>query len=144
MLVLIIASCPQTESKRRPVKYLIPAGYTGWVKINFQVPIAPALPIEDGNYVAQIPANAELQTSSDIEYGSAKDEYYYYDADGKHPLKVSTWGGGGMIWGGFTGQQSNSTNQVVQTYLQFFVGAEEEYKKRPAPERSIQTEPLEK
>lgn len=106
MLVLIIASCPQTEDKRRPVRYWIPAGYTGWVKINFRVPNAPALPMEDGNYVAQIPANAQLETSSDIEYGTAKDEYYYYETGGKRPLKHTTFGGGGMIWGGFNGQQS--------------------------------------
>ena len=137
MLILIVASGLQTEVKRRPVRYLIPAGYIGWVKINFRVPDAPALPIKDGNYVAVFSQNGELKTSSDIEYGVAKDEYYYLAVNCKRPLEVTTSRGGGMIWGGFTGQESNSTNQVTQTYLQFFVGSEEDYRKHPRPKKSF-------
>jgi hypothetical protein len=133
LIFLAMSSCLQNEPRRRPVRYLIPDGYVGWVKINFRVQSAPALPIEDGYYLARMPEAGELGTSSDIEYGWAKDEYYYYVDDTRHPLKATTWGGGGFIWGGFNGQEQDPNQKVVQTYLQFFVGTEDQYKSHIGP-----------
>jgi uncharacterized protein DUF6843 len=112
----------------------VPDGYVSWIKINFREQNAAALPIEDGYYVARIPESGELKTSSDIEYGWAKDEYYYYSSnDTRHLLKATGWGGGGLIWGGFNGKEENSNHEVVQTYLQFFVGTEDQYKNHIGP-----------
>lgn len=132
LMALRIGSCDQDEAKRRPVKYLIPEGYVGWVKISFQVANAAELPIEGNQYLVRIPETGVLKTSSQIEYGWAKDQYCYYTAQSTRDLRVTGWGGGGMIWGNFNGKEFND-NQQVQTYLQFFVGTEEQYKKNPTP-----------
>lgn len=132
-LFLAMNSCLQNEPRRQPVKYLVPQGYVGWVKIDFGSQNEAALPIEKDYHLARIPQKGHLKTSSDIEYGWAKDEYYYYSNDTRHPLRVTGWGGGGMIWGGFNGKQVDGNNKVVETYLQFFVGTEDEYKKHVGP-----------
>lgn len=133
LTLLAMGSCSQNEPRRQPVRYLIPDGYVGWIKINFREQNAAALPIEDGYSVARIPESGELKTSSDIEYGWAKDEYYYYSNDTAHLLKATGRGGGGLIWGGFNGKEENSNHEVLQTYLQFFVGTEDQYKSHIGP-----------
>lgn len=113
------------EQKRRPDRYLIPNGYVGWVRINFKVKNAPALPTKDGVYLIEINPDGRLQTSSSNEYGWAQDEYYYYSESGQKPLKASGWDGGGMIWGAFTGSLQGDD----ETYESFFVGTEEQFRK---------------
>ena len=115
--------------QRQPVRYLIPEGYVGWVRIEFRVKEALALPVEDGYYICKFPPNGHVQTSSDIEYGVAKDEYYYYSNSNLRPLAITGWDGGGMIWAGSTGKSTDSNNVVTAIYEHFFVGTEEEYKR---------------
>ena len=138
VLILISAfcatsSCLRSEPTRVPVRYLVPTGYVGWIKIEFDVSNAPPLPVEDYYLVCQIPPSGKLQTSSDIQFGVAKDEYYYYAVDSRQALKATRSDGGGMIWGGFNGKELDANKQVVQTYLEFFVGSEDEYKKHIGP-----------
>jgi len=140
LMALPMGWCGQKQEQRPAVKYLIPDGYVGWVKINFQVPNAPELPVENGQYLVRIPETGVFKTASQIEYGWAKDQYCYYAAQCKHDLKVTGWGGGGMIWGNFNGQDFNGNHQVVQRYVQFFVGTEDEYKKHPKPPNTEQAE----
>ena len=71
---------------RTPVRFVLPAGFTGAVKVIYEVQGAPELPVVDGYRVVDIdPASAlvvesvpgvfhmELRTSSPAEYGSARD-----------------------------------------------------------------------
>lgn len=51
--LLGLTSCH--EEKRRPSRYLIPDGYVGWVRIDYKIKEAPALPIEDGFYLKKLP-----------------------------------------------------------------------------------------
>lgn len=127
--ILAVSSCLQTEPRRPAVKYLIPKDYVGWIKIEYGVPGEPQLPVEDGRITCQIPSSGELRTSSEIQFGVAKDEYYYFAAGSRDLLRATGWGGGGMIWGGFNGQEFDANKQPVKTYLEFFVGSEDEYKK---------------
>src|SRR4051812_47464913 len=83
MVLAIACYNPRT---RRPTRFLIPEGYVGWVRIDFGIKDAPPLSIEDGFYLIKIPASGLLQTSTDIEYGTAKDEYYYYSEDSRRLL----------------------------------------------------------
>src|SRR5271169_6540326 len=44
------------RSSTRPVsRFLIPEGYTGWVRIEFEVLDAPPVPMEGGEYILKIP-----------------------------------------------------------------------------------------
>jgi len=115
------------EQQRRPSRYLMPEGYVGRVRIEFKTKNAPPIPLEAGYYLFTIPANGLLQTSSDIEYGWAKDEYYYYDDHGRRQLPVTGWGHGGMIWGGGNGEDTDSRIGTRVLYEGFFVGTEAQY-----------------
>lgn len=103
---------------RHPVKYLIPEGYVGWVQVKFGVPTAPALPLEGRMIVCHFPEDGLLSTSSSVEEGWAKDQYFYYMSDGStEALKETGWGYGGMVWG--------SQNSATEEY--FYVGTEQQF-----------------
>ena len=116
------------ERRRRPSRYLIPEGYIGWVKLNFRVNEAPALPMEGDHYLFKFPSTGVLETSSDIEYGSALNHYFYYCGDTRRKLTLTTWDGGGMIWGGYTGWSGNNFAERTDVREGFFVGTEEQFK----------------
>lgn len=81
---------------RHPVKYLIPDRYIGWVVVLYDEPIAPPLPIVKGEIVCKFPADGILRTSSLLEGGWAKDEFFYYSLDGPlHRLRETGWGAAG-------------------------------------------------
>lgn len=112
--------------ERHPARYLIPDGYVGWVEIRFAQTNATLLPIESGNLVYRIPDNGLLETSTPLEYGSAKDKYFYHSKDGSlRELKSIPWEPGNMIWG--------ATNSQTEEF--FFVGTEEQSKKPPSTGR---------
>lgn len=116
---------------RHPYHYLIPDGYVGWVKVEFNVKNAPPLPIEDGHYIFKIPNSGLLQTSSDKESGLADDKYFYVADNNKRQLVADiiidpiT-----MIWSGYSGEDLiiGSTDKPLK-YIYFFVGPKEEYEK---------------
>jgi hypothetical protein len=114
------------ERQRRPNRYVIPAGYVGWVRINYRVKGAPVLPIEDRYYVLKFPANGILNTSSEGEEGFASDEYYYYSEDGRRPIPSS--GGSELIWGGVAFGSKTVPGHEPTRYEEFFVGSEEQFK----------------
>lgn len=114
---------------RHPVKYLIPEGYTGWIKIK-RGEDAPQLRLVDGKYICQIPPSGVLATSTLTEDGWATDEYFYYNAQNSlRSLRETTWGGGGMIWTGMT-EFGPVTSGVRPTQMteNFFVGTEDQYR----------------
>ena len=84
---------------------------------------------QDGYHLFKIPPDSKLETSSDIEFGVALDEYYYSSDDTREPLRVTGWDGGGMIWAGYNGRSENGNHEVTEIHEGFFVGTEEEYKK---------------
>ena len=121
--LLALTSC-QTET-RRPIRYLIPQGYVGWVRIEFGIPHASALPVEDDSYLIRFTSEGYIQTSSPIEYGAASDDYYYYSENGREPLPSTGWGKGGMIWGRSNGLRVGAEDRP---YEHLFIGTEEQFK----------------
>jgi hypothetical protein len=119
-LVMGAAISMSSPITRHPTRFLIPVGYVGWVEVKYGDSDAPAFPLDKGTLVCRIPDSGLLVTSSSLEKGWAKDEYFYYSKEGSvRALKETGWGSGGMIWGG-----SNST---IDQY--FYVGTEEQYHK---------------
>jgi uncharacterized protein DUF6843 len=121
------------EQQRRPSRYLIPDGYVGLVSIEYRVKGAPPLPIEDGFYLVKLPPGGLLKTSSAIEYGVAKDEYYYYSGATRRPLKQTGWSEGGMIWDGHISGPPQSNDPAFarvpwDAAKGFFVGTEVQLK----------------
>ena len=114
---------------RHPVKYLIPDGYVGWVKIKRGENAAP-LPLVDGKYICRIPPDGTLATSTVTEDGWATDEYFYDSGDNNFtPLRETSWGDGGMIWGGTTefGATAPGSRPTRMTE-NIFIGTEAQYR----------------
>lgn len=133
ILLLFLTGCFFQGKSRRPVKYLIPAEYVGWVKIEFEVKGEPELPVEDGFVVCRFPKTGVLKTSSPIEYGVAVDEYYYYSGEVLQRLSLPAGGADRLIWGEFNGREFDSNNRLVGTHEQFFVGEEVRYRENARP-----------
>ncbi|HZS47710.1 MAG TPA: hypothetical protein VFC63_21760 [Blastocatellia bacterium] len=112
---------------RHPCKYLIPDGYVGKVRIYFSLPDAKPLPLDGGMYVVVIPPDGRLRTSTGLETGSAKDEYYYYSNNSSRQIPATGWGAGGMIWGGNVSVDKDPVTNREVDYLGFFVGTEAQY-----------------
>jgi hypothetical protein len=112
---------------RRSARFLIPEGYVGWVRVEFQSSGAPPVPVVNGEYVFHIPPSGLLKTSSSEQYGWAKDRYFYDSKNGARRLPDSGREQS-LIWGKINGQESSS--QGSRTYEEFFVGTEKEFKEQ--------------
>ncbi len=112
------------NTTRGSLRFLIPEGYKGWVRVEFEVPNEPLLPLERGQTVLKIPPSGVLKSSSPEQYGWAKDSYSYYSGAGERKLPDS--GHGSLIWGKMNGAESGSSGK--REYEEFFVGTEQQYK----------------
>ncbi|MGC1646715.1 MAG: hypothetical protein WA741_12865 [Candidatus Sulfotelmatobacter sp.] len=112
------------NSTRPASRFLVPEGYTGWIRVEFEVQGAPFLPMEGGEYVLRIPSDGVLRTSSAEQYGWARDHYYYYSAQGTRPLPDS--GSAARIWGKINGEESGTSGK--QKYEELFVGTARQFK----------------
>src|SRR5271155_231033 len=125
---------------RPPERFLIPAGYRGWVRIDFRQKGAPPLPAEDGRLLLRLNEQGALRTSSDPALGHGRDDFFYYAGDRRTPLSNAGVCKGGMVW-----QVETMVDEPTSTpFARFFVGTEEQYrhevdpggKDSPACERS--------
>jgi hypothetical protein len=112
------------HSIRLSSRFLIPEGYTGWVRIEFEVQGAPALPMEGGEFILRISPDGVLRTSSAERYGWAKDHYYYYSAQGVRPLPDS--GPAALVWGKINGEGAGAAGK--RKYEEFFVGTAQQFR----------------
>ena len=105
-VVILLAwfSISPKKSGPRSFRFLIPEGYSGWVRVEFEAAGAPPLPSEGGQTVLKIPATGVLRTSSPERYGWARDSYYFYSDGGSRPLPDS--GPGRLIWSKINGEAS--------------------------------------
>ncbi len=111
-------------SNIRTWRFLIPEGYTGWVRIEFEIPNTPALPGKNGEYTLTIPSDGKLRTSSTEQYGAATDKYFYISGQGRRSLPTS--GHEALIWGKINGETRGPSG--TKKYEEFFVGTEEQFK----------------
>ncbi|MGA8623025.1 MAG: hypothetical protein WB660_31435 [Candidatus Sulfotelmatobacter sp.] len=121
---VVWVSMSARNSTQRSLRVLIPESYAGWVRVEFEIQGASALPVEGGQTVLKIPPSGVLKTSSPEQYGWAKDYYFAYSGVGMHPLPRS--GPGRMIWGKINGEESGTSGK--RKYEEFFVGTEQQYR----------------
>jgi hypothetical protein len=115
---------------RRPAeRFLIPAGYSGWVHVDFRQKDAPPLPMEDGRLLLKVNAQGALQTSSDPQLGHGRDDFFYYTGDRSMPLSNAGVCKGGMVW-----QIETMVDDRTSTpFERFFVGTEGQYRHEVDP-----------
>jgi hypothetical protein len=136
LLVLLATAC---EKRRTPCRYLIPEGYVGWVLIELDVEGARPPRQEDGHLIFEIPPSGRLAIPGEVEYGWARDEYFYVDKQGAlEELPQTGWGGGGLIWGGGIGSVLEEGRPELK-YENFFVGSEEEFRRAPSFDEILQS-----
>lgn len=128
-IAVVSFGCTLGQATRRPSRYLIPDGYVGWVQVKFDVSGQPSLPVEEDHYLIVFPPSGILTTSSGIEYGWAKDQYYYYLDGKRQELLQTTYGKGGLIWGGSTGWSGKNYDERTDVVEEFFVGTEDEFRR---------------
>lgn len=111
--------------RRPPERFLIPAGFSGWVRVDFRKKGAPPLPTEDGRLLLKLDEHGTLQTSSDPQSGHGKDDFFfYYSADRRTPISNAGVCKGGMIW-----QVETMVDEHTSTpFARFFVGNEDQYR----------------
>lgn len=79
--------------------YFIPEGFAGWVTVKFEKAGAPALPIKDGAVEYHVPASGILETSSKLETGWSRDEFFREGPSGPQPIpKHVDCGDDGCRW----------------------------------------------
>jgi len=115
--------------RRQPERFLIPAGYHGWARVNFRQKGAPPLPVEDGRLLLKLNEQGMLQTSSDPLSGHGRDDFFYYDGDQRTPLSNAGVCKGGMVW-----QIETMVDESTSTpFARFFVGTEDQYRHEVDP-----------
>ena len=110
--------------RRPPERFLIPAGYSGWVRVDFRQKDAKPSPMEAGRRLLKLDEHAALQTSSDPQPGHGKDDFFYYAGDRRTPLSNAGVCKGGMVW-----QVETMVDDRNSTpFTRFFVGTEDQYR----------------
>jgi uncharacterized protein DUF6843 len=119
-----------TFHRRAPERFLIPAGYIGWVRIEYRQASTSPLPTENGRRVLKIAANGSLRTSSDPYPGHGNDEFLYYSGSERTHLPNAGVCKGGMIWG----RETLVEDRTSTPFTRFFVGTEMQYRHEVDPE----------
>jgi hypothetical protein len=115
--------------RRPPERFLIPAGFSGWARINFRQKNAQPLPTENGRLLLKLNAHGVLQTSNDPLVGHGKDDFFSYSGDQRTPLSNAGVCKGGMIW-----QVETMVDEPTSIpFVRFFVGTEEQYRQIADP-----------
>ena len=115
--------------RRPPERYLIPAGYSGWVRVDYGQKSAPSLPVEDGRRLIKFDANGKAVTSSAPLTGHGKDEFFYDSGAKRTVLSTAGVCKGGMIWAPETLIDPSASTLS----LRFFVGTEDQYRREVDP-----------
>lgn len=120
--VLLLADWGGTA---RPVVYRIPAGFGGWVLIEYDNPVCPPLRAEGLWLVVPIRPTGYGCTSSHSQFPAYHlVRYEYADSEGRRTSLPSTIGG---IWSSFAyGAAQNVSRRPVEG---FFVGSEQQWRR---------------
>jgi hypothetical protein len=91
-MMLIVGSLSACNQRKGDVVY-IPAGYEGWVSIEYQVTASMPLEVRRSKYVVRVPAGGTVQTSTIRDVGYASDEFYFVSSVGNEvaiPVELTT------------------------------------------------------
>ena len=111
-------------------RYLIPSGYVGIIRIEYEIRGAPALTMEEGRYLMRLSFDGKMQTSSSLdERGHAAEDFYYVSGAGRQrlpvkddPFPVDTLPPPPMVRGGRVG---SGTNMPVTE--EWFIGTDKQF-----------------
>lgn len=99
------------------VIYVLPAGYVGWIRVDFGVPTAAPLARADGAYVVRVPRGGVVDTSVRLDYGSVRPIYQYGSEPGE-PAPIAA---------GFVLKAAGDSGGPDREYL--FVGSQQQHER---------------
>lgn len=103
-------------------RFLIPEGYVGWIRVDFNIKDAPPLPAEGDHLVFKIPVSGYLRTPAKYMCGWPQD-YYYYSGDSRRQLDPKQM----IRWNGFASGAEPDFNKEIADYI--FIGTEAEFER---------------
>jgi hypothetical protein len=112
----------QQQPQPLPYRFLIPEGYVGWIRVDFDVDGAAALPVEVGFYVLKFPESGRLRTSSHDVVESRRNEFFYYSSDGKYRIHLGGRLDQRLVQEEFSGPGRGHRAPVPNHYRYFFIG----------------------
>jgi hypothetical protein len=101
-------------------RFLIPEGYIGWIRVDFNIKDAPPLPAEGDYLVFKIPPSGYLRTPAKYMCGFPQD-YYYYSENSRRQLDTKQM----IRWNGFASGAEPDFNNEIADYI--FIGTEAEF-----------------
>jgi len=111
----------EAESRCLPMyRFLIPEGYVGWIRVDFNVKAAQPLPSEGDHVVFVIPESGYLRTPARYLCGYPQD-YYYFSGDSRAKLDVKEM----IRWNGFASGEEPTSEKEMAEYI--FIGTEAEF-----------------
>ena len=125
VLVLILSitslSIQPQQAKALKYRFLIPEGYVGWIRVDFDVSGAPPLPEEGGVYVFRFSETGRLQTSSS-DVIDDRNEFFYYSPEGRYRLKQGGPLDERLVQDEMSGPGPGQPAPVPTHYRYFFIG----------------------
>jgi hypothetical protein len=123
ILLLLAGGC---GPRQYPDRFLIPAGYVGWVHVQYGIQGAPPLPVEHGFRLLRVPATGRLKTCAKQEFGWASNEFYYVSGKKWQRLKSTARPrDGSMVWDRST--SSRGGGNPGTTDVSCFIGTEAQF-----------------
>ena len=140
-LSLSLASSSSGQSQQPPHYYfLIPEGYVGWIRVDFEVPDAPPLTVENGYCILKFPDTGRLQTSSSDfqERWLCGAQFVYYSTEKPYLLKLKVGGPTElrMVHGEFMGPGPGHKDPVPKPYRYYFIGPKDVFDRVEATDPS--------
>jgi len=117
-----LSSTGALELWKLPSRYVIPKGYTGWVRVHFGEKGATPSPQSDGHQMLSIPSSGVLHTSTELRSDRRDAQYIFSDGT---PASLS--GPHRQIWA----WSNVAAGDCGGTYHTFFVGTREQYRSTP-------------
>jgi hypothetical protein len=128
---LSIASFASGQTQEALYRFLIPEGYVGWIRVDFEVPGAPPLPVEGHFYILKFSDTGRLQTSSrDLTQGWLdRAQFLYYSTERPYLLRLKVGGPDEtrMVHGQFAGPGPGHKYPVPNPYQYYFIGPPDVY-----------------
>jgi hypothetical protein len=132
----------QNRNGTLPYRFLIPAGYVGWVRVDFDVPGAPELPVEEGYYIFVFPKSGRLQTSSSDIVESRRNQFFYLSEKGKYLLRTGGPLNTRLVQEEFSGPGPGHLPPVPNRYRYIFIGPRDAFEKYRALDTRLRPKEL--
>ncbi len=136
--IVSVGIAAQGPTKPLPYRFLIPEGYVGWIRADFDVEGAPTLPVEDGFYILKFNESGRLKTSLGDLLESRRDEFFFYSNEGKYRLHEGGPVEQRLIQDQFSGPGRNHVKPVPNHYRYIFVGPKTVFDRYQAGDKSIE------